>query len=140
MNDLLDYEQVLGRLRVWLEETHDECVQLAGSEPVDDPQCEPIGLYQLTQQLTAIRHEVKLLTKTSRSVDERHEATLLSLNAAIEQFRDARQDEGHVAEKATSPLIEAIITLDESLVRGRGVIEQSRQRLLGAWNAELQAA
>jgi molecular chaperone GrpE (heat shock protein) len=137
MNNWPDHEQILSRYRDWLDQTQAECDLLDGQSADDETSVEPIGLYQLAELLTALRHDVKLMTKASRGVEERNEATLLSMNAAIEQFRAVAPQEDEAAQKAARPLVEAIVGLDESLVRGRRVIEQARQRVLEEWNTEL---
>ena len=138
MDGRLDHEEILSRFRDWLDQTQAECDLLDGQLADDESPGEPVGLYQLAEQLTAARHEVKLLTKASRGAEERNEATLLSMNAAIEQFRAVAPLEEEAAQKAARPLVEAIVGLDESLVLGRRVIEQARQRMLEDWEAELK--
>lgn len=139
MNDWPEHEQLLSRLSEWLDETRAECEQL-GELTEDDESLDPIGLLQLVEQMTALRHDVKLLTKASRSVEERNEATLLSMNAAIEQFQSVTPQEDEAAQKTARPLVEAIVDLDESLIRGRRVIENARRRLIDEWHSELQQA
>lgn len=138
MDQWPDQEQVLARLRGWLDQTQAECEWLdeqAADQPWPD---EPIGLYQLVEQLTALRHDVKLLAKAARGVDEGTEAARLSLQAAIEQFRSVEPQEAEAADKAARPLVEAVVELDESLRRCRGVIVQAKSRIVERLNAELQ--
>jgi molecular chaperone GrpE len=137
MDDWPDHEQILSRFRDWLDQTQAESALLDEQPGHDDSPGDAIGLYQLAEQLTALRHDVKLLTKASRGAEERNEATLLSMNAAIEQFRSVASREEE-EEKTARPLVEAIVELDESLVRGRRVIEQARQRMLADWTEELR--
>jgi molecular chaperone GrpE len=131
MSDWPDPEQILGRFRQWLDETRDEAEAL-GEDAFDEPSSPdpPVGLYQVVEALTAVRHEVKLLTKASRNEEERWEATLLSLNAAVEQFRAVEAKESEAAHKAARPLVETLIELDESLTRGRQVVETARFKIL----------
>jgi molecular chaperone GrpE len=137
MNDWPDHEQLLARYREWLDQTQAECDALDETHTDDQLLGEQVGLYQLAEQLTALRHDVKLLTKATRGAEERNEATLTSMNAAIEQFRSVAPREEEVSKNAARPLVEAIVGLDESLVRGRQVIEQARRRVLQEWNTEL---
>lgn len=134
-----DGEHLMRRLRQWFDDTRSE-VECVGDETADeDTSAAPeVGLYQLTEQLTALRHEVKLLTKASRGGEERTEAVLVSLNAAIEQFRSVESQESDAAQKASRPLVEALIDLDESLVRGQRVIQTARQRILQDSHEELK--
>jgi molecular chaperone GrpE len=133
-----DDEEILARFRDWLEQARSECTSLDEEAGEEELAGEPVGLYQLVEQLTALRHDVKLLTKSARGAEERQEATLLSLQAAIEQFRAIPAKEEEAADKAARPLVEALVDLDEALIRGRGVIEQARQRVLEDLNAEIQ--
>lgn len=141
MDNWPDHEEMLVRFRDWLNQTRSESVSL--DEPASDEQWpdEPVGFYRLVEEFTALRHDVKLLTKAARGTEERNEATLLSLQAAIEQVRSIRpieSNEGDGAEKNARPLAEALIDLDEALVRGRRVIEQARQRVLEDVDSELK--
>jgi molecular chaperone GrpE len=124
-----DTDSLLSRLRDWLEETRGEVGNLRDSEPLEAPG-EPVGLYQLVEQLTSLRHEVKLLTKTARGGEERTEATLVSMQAAIERFGSIEVSESNVAEQAAKPLVNALADLDESLRRGRQAIENARRRMV----------
>jgi len=137
MDNWPDHEEMLTRFRGWLDQTRSECETLDEPVPEDELPSDPVGLYQLVEQFTALRHDVKLLTKAARGTEERNEATLLSLQAAIEQLRTIESKEEDAAEKLARPMVEALIELDESLVRGRGVIEQARQRVQEEFSAEL---
>lgn len=135
-----DHEEILGRLRHWLDETRSECASLDDRISDEEPAGDPVGMYPLVEQLTALRHDVKLLTRSARATEEGNEAALLSLRAAIEQLRAIESKQEDAADKTARPLVEALIALDESLVRGRGVIEQARQRVVEDVGVELQEA
>ena len=68
MNDWLDNEAMLDRFRQWLEETRREADALPDEAEASAEQSEarPVGLLQLVEEFTALRHEVKLQTKSSR--------------------------------------------------------------------------
>ena len=140
MDDWPDQEEVLHRFRDWLDQTRSACANLENQGDADEFEVEPIGLLQLAERLTALRHDVKLLTKAARSGEERGEATLLSMQAAIEQFRSVEPQQETAADNAARPLILALVDLDESLVRGRRVIEQARQQVREGLHAELTGA
>lgn len=139
MQDWPDTEQLLHRLREWIDQTRAEAESLDDPFPDNEP-VEAVGLYQLVEQLTALRHETKLLTKASRSVEERNEATLLQMQAAIEQFRSVDAKETAAAENATRPLVETIIELDESLARGRRAMENAARQVAKEAGRELSEA
>ncbi|NQT39002.1 MAG: nucleotide exchange factor GrpE [Planctomycetes bacterium] len=139
MDNWPDHEEILTRCQDWLRQTRSQCDSLDGHAADEQRPDEPVGLYQLVEQFTALRHDMKLLTKATRGTEERNEATLLSLQAAIEQFRGVESKEEEAADKAARPLAEALVELDESLVRCRSVIEQTKHRVLKDVNAELKA-
>ena len=138
MDNWPDHEQILTRFEDWLRQTRSECDSLDERAADEEGPDEPVGLYQLVEQFTALRHNMKLLTKAVRGTEERNEATLLSLQAAIEQFRGVKLKEEQAADKAARPLVEVLVELDESLQRCRSVIERAKRRLLEDVNAELE--
>ena len=125
-----DREQILSRFGAWLDQTQAEVAAFVASDADDDPHSQPVGMLPLVEQFTALRHEIKLLTKASRGTEERTESTLLSMQAAIEQFRSVPLQEAQAAESAARPLVAALLDLDESLQRGRSVIENARRRVM----------
>lgn len=137
MNAIPDNEQVLSRFGQWLDETRADADAVDESMLGDDEPAPEVGLLSLIEQLTALKHEVKLLTKAARATDERNEATLLSMQAAIEQFRGIEPREAEAAAKLARPLVEAIVDLDEAIVRGRRAILAARQRIVEQTNDEL---
>lgn len=139
MDNWPDHEEILTRCQDWLGQTRSECDSLDEHAADEEGPDEPVGLYQLVEQFTALRHDVKLLTKATRGTEERNEATLLSLQAAIEQFRGVESNEEEAADKAARPLVEALVEVDESLKRCRSVIEQAKHRVLEDVNAEFKA-
>ena len=144
MDNWPDHEEILTRCQHWLHQTRSECDSLDGDTADGDitadggPE-ESVGLYQLVERFTALQHDTRLLTKAVRGTEQRNEATLLSLQAAIEQFRGVESNEREAADKAARPLAESLIELDESLARCRSVIEQAKRRVLEDVDAELQA-
>jgi len=138
MDDWPDHEEVLTRFRDWLGQTRSECDSLDEHAVGEQWSGDPVGLYQLVEQLTALRHDVKLMAKAARSTEECDEATRLSLQAAMEQFRSVEPKEEEAADKAARPLVEALVELDESLIRCRSVIEQAKHRLREDLDAELK--
>ncbi len=138
MDDWPDHQEILTRCQDWLRQTRSECDSLQEHSADEEGPDESVGLYQLVEQFTAQRHDMKLLTKAIRGTEERNEATLLSLQAVIEQFRSVESNEAQAADKAARPLAEVLIDLDESLARCRSVIEQAKRRVLEDVDAELK--
>ncbi len=130
MDNWPDREETLTSFRDWLDQTRCECDSLDEYAADEEGPDESVGLYHLVEQFTALRHDMKLLTKATRGTEQRNEATLLSLQAAIEQFRSVESKEEEAADKAARPLAEALVELAESLERCRGVIEGAKHRVL----------
>lgn len=140
MNGWPDDESVLARFRQWLDEAHAEAETLvADGGPLDrEPESHSIGLFQVIEEFTALRHELKLQTKSARSLDERTVDTLEALEAAMGQFRSVEPKEREAAHAAAKPLVEALVELDDALRRGRTVLETARQRILEESPKQLQ--
>jgi molecular chaperone GrpE len=135
MTDPTDVETLLDRFRQWLQEARaqGEQEQDQGGETLDlEPAGTEVGLYRLVEEFTALRHEVKLQTKSARGLQEETEALLPAFRQAIEQFRAVAPREEQAAQAVGRPLAEALADLDEALDRGRAEIEKARQRLADA--------
>ena len=132
MNDLPDSEDLIGRFKQWLEETRRDADALPedGELSAEGSKVRPVGLLQLVEQFTALRHEVKLQTKSSRGLAEQTEQALTAMQQAIDVFRSAEAKEREAGQKAAKPLVESLMELDEALGRGRSVIDAARRRLL----------
>ena len=137
MNDPIAIEALLARMRDWLEqtaaaaETETEAEFPAGATP-DGPgpvEAGPeVGLFRLVEEFTALRHEIKLETKGSRSLQEQVETLLPTLRGAIDQFRAVGPREEQAVVTAARPLAEAMADLDEALDRGRLEVAKARAR------------
>ena len=140
-----DDETVLSRFRQWLGQTWAEAEALAGGDDSGDAdgagdsfgESAEVGLFRLAEELTALRHELKLGTKSSRNLEELCRTTVEAMQAAIEQFRLVKARESQAARDSARPLAEALIELDEALRRGRQVIETARRRIAEEAPAEL---
>jgi len=132
MNDSLDNEAMLGRFRQWIEEARREADSLPDDMEFSAEQSDvrPVGLLQLVEEFTALRHEVKLQTKSSRGVADRTEQALAAMQQAMELFRSVEAKEKEIGQHAAKPLVESLMELDEALGRGRAVIDTARRRLL----------
>lgn len=130
MNGWHDQETILGRFRDWLDEAQAEATALDElSEPAPDgPDLHPVGLYEVVEALTALRHEAKLQTKSGRQLQEQTQEMLGAMREAIEQFRAVEAKESAAALAAARPLAEAIVDLHEALERCQAAIETARGR------------
>jgi len=132
-----DVEEVIDRFRRWLQEARDQAEALGSDgphadvgpgEPSDGPGPE-FGLINLVEEFTALRHELKLQTKSGRGLIEQSEATIAALRQAIDQFRSVEPKEAQAAWSAGRSLAEALGDLDEALTRGRRELERISRRL-----------
>ncbi len=143
MADWKDDHAIVSVLTSWLESTRGEVATLDDTEASDTPVDELLeemssGPLQLLEKLTSLRHEVKLATKAMRSGEERVEATLLAMQAAIDEFRNIKPREDQAAHEAAEPLIETVIDLDESLRRTRTAIESARRHYVNESRHQLR--
>jgi molecular chaperone GrpE len=139
MNDRAsgDVEEVIDRFRRWLEEARAQAAALGSDGPhaVDGPDEHAgsprpeFGLINLVEEFTALRHELKLQTKSGRGLIEQTESMVAALRQAIEQFRSVEPRESQAAWSAGRSLAEALGDLDEALHRGRREIERINRRL-----------
>jgi molecular chaperone GrpE len=132
-----DIEEILDRFRLWLQEARDEAHALSaddshaiaqwdGSAEGASPE---FGLINLIEEFTALRHELKLQTKSGRSLIEQGESTVAALRQAIDHFRSVEPKEAQAVWTAGRPIAEALGDLDEALARGRRELERIRHRL-----------
>jgi molecular chaperone GrpE len=132
-------EQILGQFRTWLEQTRREAAQVDDTEASRSATEPRVGLDRLVEEFTALRHEVKLQTRSSRTLEERLEAALRLLGEAAETFRTAPAKTVTAVDKADKSLAAALAELDEALDRGRDQWEKSAPRLIGPPSSALLA-
>lgn len=132
MKTSIDEEATLGRFRQWLAEVRDEAEMLpeepdaaAGRSALGQ-----VGLVQLVAEFTALRHEVKLQTKSARGAGEATEQAIAAMQQAIELFRGLEPREADAAREAAQPLVEQLVELDEALVRGRSAIDSAHRAII----------
>ncbi|WP_406698195.1 nucleotide exchange factor GrpE [Singulisphaera sp. Ch08] len=133
MIDQADDDTLLDHFRQWLQEARAEAEALdVQGTGVIDPGAEvrEVGLFQLIEEFTALRHELKLQTRSTRGLQEQSESILGAMQQAIDQFRSVEPRETQAAWSAGKPLAEALADLDEALERGRLEIEKGTRRLI----------
>ena len=129
MSELLDLDAVMERFAQWVEELRAQGGDIDLGGPPEESESEstrPFGLVDLVEEFTALRHELKLQTKSTRGLQDQTEALLTPLRQAIEQFRSVSPREDQAAWTAGKPLAEGLATLDEALDRCRLEIERAR--------------
>ncbi len=133
MNDRADVEAILDRFRDWLEDARAVAEGPAGLEPGLDSEPGPppreFGIIDLVEEFTALRHELKLQTKSGRGLIEQTETTVAALRQAIDQFRSVEPKEAQAVWAAAKALAEALADLDEALVRGEREIDRARRQI-----------
>jgi molecular chaperone GrpE len=89
-----------------------------------------IGLYQLVEAFTTLRHEINLQTRSARGLEDQTKSLLPALEQAIGALKSIAPKEGQAAWNAGKPLALALAELDEALERGRGQTERAVASLL----------
>ena len=92
MNDRDDIESILDRFREWLDDARPCRGRSSRTRLVRAPTLRPaapardFGIIDLVEEFTALRHELKLQTKSGRGLIEQTENTVAALRQAIEQI------------------------------------------------------
>ena len=109
-------------------------------DPADEPapQLPAVGLIPLIEAFTALRHETKLQTKSSRGLEDSVQSALHGLETAIRQFQTVQSREEEAASRAAKPFAEALAGLDEALVRGAEAVAASHRQATQAVPQQLQ--
>jgi molecular chaperone GrpE len=105
---------VLADFRSWLAE-------LPAEEAASPPERDTApDLFTLLEQLTALRHEVNLQTKSSRAQQEQNAATLGQLSLAFDDLQQARTETARDGDDRLRPLLKTLVELYDALsVAGR---------------------
>lgn len=77
-----------------------------------------VGLLQLLEAFTALRHELKLQTKSARGLEESVRSALQGLDDASRQFKSVQSREREAADRAIRPYVESLIAWHEAVGRG----------------------
>ncbi len=133
MNDQADVEAILEKFRDWLEDARALADGPEGIEPRLDSEPGPppreFGIIDLVEEFTALRHELKLQTKSGRGLIEQTDNTVAALRQAIDHFRSVEPREAQAVWSAAKGLAEALADLDEALVRGEREIDRARRQI-----------
>jgi len=138
MSDHPDTQRIVDEFRAWFDSTRDQYQQVPEDwSPDDAERNQPaVGLYELVQQFTALRHEVKLQTKAARKLQEQTDAATTELRETARQWGEREADRGQDRAIAR-PLAESLIEVDEALKRGRDALESARRRIIDTSAGEL---
>jgi molecular chaperone GrpE len=143
MNDRVDVDDIIDRFREWLDSARAEAsnqeVFGPGSNGEEDAVRE-FGMIDLIEEFTALRHEVKLQTKSGRGLSEQTESALAAFKQAIEEIRSVVPKDAQAAWTAGKALAEGLADLDEALHRGEREIERAREQIAELSPRALEAA
>ena len=140
MSEWPDNDQLISQLRAWLDETQREASAVSSNGDRSDTHDRPVGLYELIEQFTALRHEVKLQTKSARSLEQQYEKAVDIIQEAAGPSGTAEADTSEIVQRTARPYVESLIDLDESMRRGKKVIDNVRRQLLEEFMGQLQSA
>jgi molecular chaperone GrpE len=129
----IDIEATLDKFRLWLLEARARGDGSAMREPSSNSgahaRARELGIIDLIEEFTALRHELKLQTKSGRSLIDQSDATVLALRQAVEQVRAVDAKDAQAVWGAAKTLVEALADLDEALRRGECEIERARRQI-----------
>jgi len=141
MTNWPDTDALLEGFRTWLGQVREESRSMttSASSPKSDGDAESaaeaaasdLGLVDLVREFTALRHEVKLQTKSGRGLEEQTAAAIAAMEEAGRQFRAVAPQEAEAGRRAAMPLIESMADLDDALARAQAVVESACGRLGG---------
>jgi molecular chaperone GrpE len=121
-------ESVLAEFRTWLQQLP------ADVEP--PPVGEPVDLHTLVSQFTALRHEVNLQTKASRTQQEQTAEALKLLSQTMEALEEQRERaakaELQAEDERLRPLLKGLVDLYDALAQARREVERVRETVLPA--------
>ncbi|VTS02956.1 nucleotide exchange factor GrpE [Tuwongella immobilis] len=103
------------------------------AEPVESSDMAGLSPLELSEHLTAIRHELKLLTQTNRGLNERVQDGLSQLSAAVTESRSSQSKEsGEVAadssEEQWRAALKLLLDLGDSLETAGKAVHTLRER------------
>jgi len=143
MNDRVDVDTLIDRFREWLDSARAE----AGNDEIFAPgsngeseSAREFGIIDLIEEFTALRHEVKLQTKSGRGLSEQTETTLEALKRVIEEVKSFVPKDAQTAWTVGKSLAEGLADLDEALDRGEREIERARHQIAVLSPAALETA
>ncbi len=138
-----EIEDILDRFRAWLHEAneeldHPEIAALAehllqqGSHngaASSEESAESVGLLQVADSFTALRHEIKLQTKGLRGLQDHVRTNQQAVERAVDDLESTRRDALESAEKSAlataRPLIIGLLDIDEAIGQAVKTTEQA---------------
>jgi molecular chaperone GrpE len=124
-------EAVLADFRGWLQ-------QLTAAPPAPSPVDGevPVDLHTLLSQFVALRHEVNLQTRATRTQQEQNTHTLQQLEQALEALRQREKAETQAEQQAENeklrPLLKTLIDLHDALSLARRELQRTQEAMSAA--------
>jgi molecular chaperone GrpE len=119
-------EAVLADFRGWLQ-------QAAAELPPSPPDGEqPVDLHTLLSQFVALRHEVNLQTRATRTQQEQNAETLRQLEQALATLRESQAVGQQADDEKVRPLLKTLIDLHDALSLARRELQRTQEALLAA--------
>ncbi len=135
-------EEILRQFGKWLTRTEEEIETLGddcADAPADKrseadadmlaPDLPDVGLLQLVEAFSAMRHELKLYTKGTRNLEATVTRSLEGLDLASRTFESVQAKEQEAALRAALPMVEALVGLDEGLLRAEQAFRAAHRQL-----------
>jgi molecular chaperone GrpE len=139
----VEIEATLEKFREWLKEARARGDGSVMREPSSKTGVQTggreFGILDLVEEFTALRHELKLQTKSGRTLIDQSDATVAALRQAVERIRAVDVKEAQTVWSAGKVLAEALADLDEALLRGEREIERARRQIAGESLSHLES-
>jgi len=124
-------EAVLAEFRTWLQEN-------LAAAPANPAGSAPPDLHTLLGQFSALRHEVNLQTKASRTQQEQNAETLSQLSQALEALTQASPEDA--GDEVLRPLLKALLDIADALALAQREVRRVQKKLLPALDEMASAA
>jgi len=125
-------ETALEEFRTWLQALPSSSLPTSVEEP------ETIDLHTIVSQFIALRHEVNLQTRATRTQQEENGTTLEQLSRAVDLLEknqtEGRRESEHSQGESTRPLLKALVDVYDALSLG----DREAQRVQAAVLSSLQ--
>jgi molecular chaperone GrpE len=118
-------DSLLADFRAWLEQS------AAAPAPMVPAPEKPVDLHTLLSQFVALRHEVNLQTKASRTQQEQNAEALRELNQALEllERREAalEREQEQTRDEQLRPLLKTLLDLHDALALARREVQRGQE-------------
>jgi molecular chaperone GrpE len=131
VTESLNHAEILSRFDDWLRNVAVQATAVGALAPEESP-AEPLGLARVIDEFTALKHEVKLQTRSARSLSDEAASVLNGLRDAITHFRSVASKEDQALAAVGRPLAEALADVDDALGRAQAEAARVRARLVDA--------